>query len=178
MPDISRLLKRHAKWLRSYMLCEGDILEIVDAGFMDHRYGRARLVVTVRDGNGVTRYLPLSQRNLRILAKAYGTDTSHWPGKKIKVREIRYYPVLNAEGLILEPILDEQETRGDSKNFQAEIEKADWRPGRYGGEIVPSSELPTLSQELQRRKMIGIGGYLYRLSRNRKWIVRSSRKER
>lgn len=171
MPKINKLLKRHAKWLRSYMVSEGDILEIV-GGFLDHRYGRTRLVIIVKDGNGVTRFLPLSQWNLRTLAKAFGTDTSHWLGKRMRVKKIRFYPALNAEGLILEPIVE----KPDSESLQAEIEKTDWRPGKYGGEIAPSSRLLKLAEMLRSRGAIELNGFVYKLSRNGKWVIRSRKR--
>jgi len=167
MPKINKLLKRHAKWLRSYMVSEGDILEIV-GGFLDHRYGRTRLVIVVKDDNGIIRFLPLSQLNLRTLAKAFGTDTSHWLGKRMRVKKIRFYPALNAEGLILEPIVE----KPDSESLQAEIEKTDWRPGKYGGEIAPSFKLPALSEVLRRNRTIEIDEYVYRLSRSGRSVVR------
>ena len=132
MPDISRLLKRHARWLRTYMLCKGDTLQIVGAGFIDRRYGRERLVVKVKDSNGVTRYLPLNARNLRTLARALGTDTSRWLGRKIRVRGIRFYPTINSEAPILEPIIERPGTEKNSGSPKAEIKKTGWRREKYG----------------------------------------------
>lgn len=156
------------------MLTEGDRLEIIGEGFINRKFSRPRLVIPVKDANGVARYLPLNQRSLRALARAFGPNTKEWIGKRARVVALRFHPQYGTESVILEPVQEELKVdKSPPTDLALEVSKVRWQKGRYGGELAPSAELPTLSEALQREGSIMIGGHRYRLSRNRRWVIRS-----
>ena len=175
MPNIAPLLQKHSEWLRPYMVSRGDLLVIQGEGIIDERFGRPRLVIEV-EHEGIRRRIALNQKSLRALARAFGPDTREWVGKQARVREIRFYPSLGTEAIFLEPV--KTPTDGKPEDLRVEVERARWREGRYGGEIASASQLPLLSKRLLNQQTIEINGLVYKLSRNRRWVVRFRKRAR
>lgn len=115
------------------MIHEGEVLEIIEGGYIDNRFGRPQLVISVKH-NGAERKLRLSSQNLRRIAAEYGSETSKWVGKKLKVVAIRWYRGLGVEGLILKPVTQNNRV---FEEILHETEQASWKPSKFSkGDIA------------------------------------------
>ena len=83
-------IPRLNEFLRPEHLQGGDVLEIVNEG--EYRsaeetpFGRAVFQIGVRLPNGDTKIWTVNRTTLRRLAEAWGDETEHWVGKKVKVK--------------------------------------------------------------------------------------------
>jgi len=78
--------KELTPFLKPEMVKDGDTVEILDEGTIrESKFGKDRVVVTVKLPNGETALWSLNQTTLNALIQGYGDETKNWVGKKVKV---------------------------------------------------------------------------------------------
>ena len=112
MVDVGEYKKGSSEWLRGDDVLVGDVLTILDGGYLDDETftdksgkGKPYFCTNMRfHRTGEEKKVRLGPENVNRIAEKFGDDTLAWVNREVVVDEVKLYKGLKQKGIIFKPV--------------------------------------------------------------------------